>query len=264
MSTRWLNRRGFLTLPLALLFGPWAVAWGELQKRRSSYTADVGILYDLLTFRVLGAVEEYVDRVVGRYDVTIAGQGTKIANRIESQGRLVHGRWAPVHSTATFKVAGRESRSEVAYDWEGRVIEYHARAETFLRRRRRAVDDTIAIPLGQHVDDALSAMLNYADGRWPAGPDGGLHTVVVRRRRAETEGPDDVESSYRVELVPFVLTVGTDSAGVSTAHIDMTRFSSWARADQPARVVFGPSRRPSLIASSLILGTSVAIRFSDA
>ena len=107
-------------------------------------------------------------------------------------------------------------------------------------------------------------MLNFAEGQWPVGPDGRLHTLVVRRRRAETEGPDDVETSYRAELVPFVLTVGRDAGGLSTAQIDMTRFSSWARADQPARVVFGPSRRPSLIASSLILGTSLAIRFTDA
>ena len=161
-------------------------------------------------------------------------------------------------------MAGRESRSEVAYDWERGTVDYHAQAETFFLRRRRVVDDSVAIPPGQHVDDAVSAMLNFAEGQWPVGPDGRLHTLVVRRRRAETEGPDDVETSYRAELVPFVLTVGRDAGGLSTAQIDMTRFSSWARADQPARVVFGPSRRPSLIASSLILGTSLAIRFTDA
>jgi len=264
MSTRWLNRRGFLTLPLAVLVAPWAEAWAELQRRRSSYTADSVILYDLFTFRVVGAVEERIDRAAGRYDVTIAGQGTKIANRVESHGRLVEGRWAPLHTTGFFQVAGRESRSEVEYDWERRTIDYHAQAETFFLRRRRFVDDSVAIPPGRHVDDAVSAMLNYADGQWPVGPDGRLHTFVIRRRRGEREGPDDVETSYRAELVPFALSVGTDTAGVSTAQIDMTRFSSWARADQPARVVFGPGRRPSLIASSLILGTSLAIRFTDA
>jgi len=264
MSTRWLNRRGFLALPLAVLVVPWAKAWAGVQTRRSSYTAEVGIFYDLFTFRVVGSVDENVDRAAGRYDVTIAGQGTKIANRVESHGRLVQGRWAPLHTTGSFQVAGRESRSEVAYDWERGTIDYHAQAETFFLRRRRVVDDSVAIPPGQHVDDAVSAMLNFAEGQWPVGPDGRLHTLVVRRRRAETEGPDDVETSYRAELVPFVLTVGRDAGGLSTAQIDMTRFSSWARADQPARVVFGPSRRPSLIASSLILGTSLAIRFTDA
>jgi hypothetical protein len=264
MSTRWLDRREFLALAFGFLMGGAEAAGTGVRTWRSPYTADVGILYDLFTFRVVGVVEENVDRGAGRYGVTIAGQGAKIANRIESQGRLVRGRWAPVRSVATFQVAGRESRSDVAYDWEARTIEYHARAETFFLRRRRAVDDTVSIPPGQHVDDAVSVMLNHADGQWPVGPDGRQHTLVVRRRRADTEGPDDVEASYRAELIPFALSVSTDAAGVTTAHIDMTRFSSWARPDQPARVVFGPSGRPSLIASSLILGTSVAIRFANA
>jgi len=264
MSTRWVNRRHFLTLPVALALGPWAAAWAAVQARKASYTVDVGILHDLFTFRLAGTVEETVDRLAGRYDVTMAGQGTGIANRIQSHGRLIGGRWAPVHTSVSVQVAGRESRSDVAYDWERGTIDYHFRGETFLLRRLRVVDDTVAIPPGQHVDDAVSAMLNHADGQWPAGPDGRLHTSVVRRRRAEKEGPDDVEASYRAELVPFVLSLGTDASGVTTAQIDMTRFSSWARADQPARVVFGPSRRPRLIASSLILGTSIAIRFTGA
>ncbi len=264
MSTRWVSRRHFLTVPVALVLAPWARAWAEVQARNASYTADVGILYDLLTFHVAGTVLESVDRAAGRYEVTIAGQGARIANRIESHGRLLGGRWAPVRTSASFQVVGRDTRSHVAYDWERRTIDYHARAETFFLRRVRVVDDTVAIPPGRHVDDAVSAMLNHADGQWPAGPDGRLHTFVVRRRRSEREGPDDVERSYRAELVPFTLSLSTDASGAATAQIDMTRFSSWARADQPARVVFGPSRRPSLIASSLILGTSIAIRFTDA
>jgi hypothetical protein len=40
----------------------------------------------------------------------------------------------------------------------------------------------------------------------------------------------------------------------------MTRFSSWAREDEPARIVFGADRRPESITASLILGTSLAIR----
>lgn len=264
MSTRCVNRRHFLTLPLALLVRPWGGARAEVRPWKAAYTAEVGVLHDLLTFRLVGAVEENVDRMTGQYDVTIAGQGTGIANRMQCRGRLAGGRWTPLHMRSSVQVAGRESRSEVAYDWARRTIEYHARGETFLLRRLRVVDDTVAIPPGQHVDDVVSAMLNYADGQWPAGPDGRLHTSVVRRRRAEKEGPDDVESSYRAELVPFALSLATDASGVATAQIDMTRFSSWARADRPARVVFGPDRRPTLIASSLVYGTSIAIRFTDA
>jgi hypothetical protein len=263
MSTRRVNRRHFLTLPLGLLVAPWAGVWAEARAWKASYSADVGVLYDLFTFRLVGAVEEIVDRPAGRYDVTIAGQGARITHRMQCHGRLVGGRWAPVHTRTSLQVAGRESRSEVAYDWERRSIAYHSRAETFLLRRLRVVDDAVAIPPGRHVDDVVSALLNHADGQWPAGPDGRLHTSVVRRRRAEKEGPDDVEPSYRAELVPFVLSLATDASGGAVAQIDLTRFSSWARPDQPARVVFGPDRRPSLIASSLILGTSIAIRFGE-
>ena len=66
-------------------------------------------------------------------------------------------------------------------------------------------------------------------------------------------------------LVPFVLRTTTDSAtGRATALFDLTRFSSWAREDRPARIVFGPDRRPEAITTSLMLGTSVDIRIDAA
>jgi hypothetical protein len=263
MSTRRFTRRGFLTLPLGMVLRPWGAAVAEPRHRQTSYTAQIGILYSLLTFRLPGTIEEHVDRGAGRYDVTVVGQGAKIDNRIEAKGRLIAGRWTPVQSTSTFHVAGRESRSEAIYDWDRRTVEIHSKAETFLLRRTRTVDDTVAIPPGQHVDDAISALLNYADGQWPAR-DGRLQTWIVRRSRAESEGPDEAHGRYGAELVPFVLTLRTDASGRAEARIDMTRFSSWARADRPARMVFGPDRRPELIDSSLILGTSITIQFADA
>jgi hypothetical protein len=42
----------------------------------------------------------------------------------------------------------------------------------------------------------------------------------------------------------------------------MRGFSSWAREDRPARIVFGDDRRPELIASSLILGTTITIQLN--
>lgn len=262
MSTRWISRRRFLVLTLGALLGPGAAAFAEAQRRQRRYTADVGILYSLLTFRLPGTIEEHVDRVAGRYEVTIVGQGNSIDNRLEATGSLVGGRWTPARATSVFHVAGRESRSETRYDWDRRVVEVHSRAETFLLRRSRAVDDTVAIPPGQHVDDAVSALLNYADGQWPA-VDGRLQTWIIRRRRTEGEGPDEAHGRYGAELAPFVLTLTTDASGQAEARIDMTRFSSWARADRPARMVFGMDRRPVMIASSLILGTSVTIRFDS-
>src|SRR5947207_2725184 len=129
MSTRWISRRRFLTLPLGLVLGARGVAFGDPRQRHATYTADIGILYSLFTFRLLGTIEEHVDRAAGRYEVTVAGQGTKIDNRIEARGRLLEGRWTPVRSTSAFHVAGRESRSETLYDWGQRTVEIHSRAE---------------------------------------------------------------------------------------------------------------------------------------
>jgi hypothetical protein len=261
MSTRWVSRRGFLTVTLGVLLRPVGGAFGEARYRH--YTAEVDILHSLLTFRLPGTVEERVDRVAGRYDVKVDGRGSRIDNHLQATGRLIDGRWTPLRSISTFHVAGRESRSEMIYDWERRVVEVHSRAETFLLRRTRSVEDTLSVPPGRHVDDAISALLNYADAQWPA-TDGRFETWIVRRRRTEGEGPDEAQGRYGAELVPFALTVTTDAAGHAEAHIDMTRFSSWARPDRPARMVFGADRRPAMIASSLILGTSITIRFSDA
>ena len=87
---------------------------------------------------------------------------------------------------------------------------------------------------------------------------------VVRRQRIRGERPDDAGQRYRAELVPFTLRVGTEPSGRVTAELDLTRFSSWAKEDEPARIVFGPHRRPETITASLILGTSLAIRIEPA
>jgi hypothetical protein len=87
---------------------------------------------------------------------------------------------------------------------------------------------------------------------------------VVRRRKRDGEGPDDVDPQPRAELVPLELRIAEDTTtGKPVASFDMTRFSSWARADRPGRIVFGTHRRPELITSSLALGTSLTIRLTD-
>jgi hypothetical protein len=260
MSTEPLSRRDFLTLALAGVVAPSRLG-AEPVARRSGFTADVGILYQMLTFQLKGDVEESVDRAAGRYDVRVTGQGDGIANRIESKGVLREGRWRPLHSASWFQVRGRESRVQVSYDYERRLIEYHARGETFLMRRLRVVDDVVSLPGGASIDDAISASLNFRDGRWSAGPDGLLHTLVVRRRRSENEGPDDVAQTYRAELVPLDLKIEPDpETRRPSALLDLSRFSSWAREGRPARIVFDDERRPALITGSMILGTSVTIR----
>jgi hypothetical protein len=232
--------------------------------RGATFTARVSLLYGLLRFEEAGRIDETLDRAVGRYEVRISGQGEGMTTEIESAGVLQDGRWAPVRFRDRFSVHGRESRLEIRYDHVRRVVEYHGRSETFLLRRIRVVDDVVAIPPGVHVDDVVSAALNYADARWPHEPDGSLATRVVRRRRGPGEGPDDVQRGYRAELVPFVLRVTRDPGGRPAAVFDLTRFSSWAREDEPGRIVFSADRRPESISATLVLGTTVAIRIVPA
>ena len=238
---------------------PWTRASAAVESRKGDYAADVAILYRMFSLQLSGTIDESVDRVAGRYDVTVNGEGGSIANRIECRGVLRDGRWCPTRSVSWFQVVGREARTQLTYDWSARTAEYHYRGETFLLRRVRVADDVLSLSPGP-VDDAISAILNYADGRWTPDSDGSFRTRVVRRRRPANEGPDDVASVYRAELLPVVLKIGPDPESQKpTALFDMRGFSSWAREDSPARIVFGADRRPELIASSLILGTTITI-----
>ena len=246
-------------MALAWAFAPprWVAAAADT--REGAFTARATLMYGLFRFEESGIIEETIDRAAGRYQVRITGRGEGMATEIESTGTLRNGRWAPLRFTDRFVVYGRESRLEITYDYARRVIDYRGRSETFLLRRLRMTDDRLALPAGVHVDDVVSATLNYAEGRWPSEADGRRVTQVVRRQRTAGEGPDDAERRYRAELVPFELRVGPNAGGRATALLDMTRFSSWAREDEPARVVFGADRRPAAITATLILGTSLAI-----
>jgi hypothetical protein len=201
-------------------------------------------MYGLFRFEESGIIDEAIDRAAGRYEVKITGQGEGMATEIVSTGTLRDGRWAPLRFTDRFVVYGRESRLEIIYDYERRLIRYRGRSETFLLRRIRVTDDTLPLPVGTHVDDVVSATLNHSEDRWPPEANGALVTRVVRRQRGQREGPDDVDGRYRAELVPFELRVGPGAGGRPTALMDLTRFSSWAREDEPARIVFGADRRP--------------------
>jgi hypothetical protein len=259
-----MGRRDFLTLPIALLLSPLARVGAEPVLRRGQYAADVGVLYDMLTFHLEGTIEESIDRPAGQYHVVIAGEGASISNRVESSGLLREGRWSPIRGRSWFTVRGRLSRTEVDYDYGRRVIEFRARGETFFLRRLRVVEDVVAVPPEAHVDDAVSAILNYADGLW-SPHDGALRTFVVRRRHAPDEGPDDVATRYRAELASLEARVAPNPEnGKSSALFDLSPFSSWMRPSRPARIIFGINRRPELITTSMILGSSVTIRLGSA
>ena len=257
-----LSRRDLLTLAAALLLAPAGrLAAAESTARRGKFAADINVLYRVLSFHMEGEVEESVDREAGRYEVRLTGQGSGISNRIESSGVLREGRWAPARSASWFEIQGRESRTRIVYDYQRRSVEYHAHGETFFLRRMRVVDDVVALPEGVIIDDAVSAALNYRDGFWRAQPDGNLHSHIVRRRHSPGEGPDDVAASYRAEIIPLELKMAPDpETNKPSALLDLTRFSSWARENRPARIVFDDERRPALITGSMILGSSVTIR----
>jgi hypothetical protein len=262
MSIRDIHRRQFLTLVLALLVPRWAGAATET--RRGTYAAEVGVLWNLLRFRLEGTLEETIDRAAGRYRVTLVGEGTGIGNRFESVGALRAGRWVPLKTSSWLDVYGRGSQLDVTYDHDGGAIEYRSRAETFFLRRLRVVDDRVFVPTGLHVDDGASAALNWAEQRWPPEADGTLRTHIVRRRRSEGEEMD-AAGRYQAELARFDLRVAADpDTGKATVLVDLTRFSAWAQESRPARIVFGANRRPQLITSSLGLGTSVTIRLNPA
>jgi hypothetical protein len=183
---------------------------------------------------------------------------------MESAGTLRDGRWAPLRASSRFEVRGRTNRSDILYDWGGRLIDYHDRGETFFLRRQRVVDDLVAIPPAQHVDDVISAILNYADGSGqpprtvastpPSCVGGGASGKARTTSRRSTEPSSCPSCSRRT---------ATRLTGKAAARFDMTRFSSWATPDRPGEIVFGPDRRLESIVSSLILGTSVAIRITS-
>src|SRR6266480_254628 len=224
MSRQPLTRRRFLTLSLALLLAPAALRWDRAraaaESRRATYAVDAGILYGMLNYHLDGTLTESVDRVGGRYDVTIVGEGDGIANRIESSGALREGRWAPRESHSFFSVRGRESRSDIAYDWARGTIEYRFRGETFFLRKLRVADDVVAVP----------------------------------------EGLDDAQGTYRAELVPLALKMAADPAsGKPIALFDLTRFSSWAKRSEPGRITFNRDKRPELVMLDMMLGTKVRV-----
>jgi hypothetical protein len=268
MSEPTLSRRavllglGSLVLSLAL---PTRRARANLPAGRTfDYRVDISMLFDLLRYSVGGTMVEEVDAGAGRYRVLITGSGTGVSTRIEARGLIDNGRYRPLELKSAHSFAGRPSSLSITYDYPRGLVNYHAVGHTLLRGRRRQVDDVVVLPPDQPVDDAVSAGLNFAAGRLEQDPDGAYRMAVLRRSRPRGEGPDDVTpGAYRVEVVPVRFQVEPDVAtGKLLARVDMSGWSSWARADQPARLVFTPERRLESIETRLIWGSAVRMRFS--
>lgn len=257
-----LSRRHFLALPLASLLLPRDASADKPTRRVFSYQADIGVLFDLLTYQVSGTVTEDIDYAGGRYRVVLTGEGTGVTQRGEANGIIRAGRFLPLENLSVGTVRGRENRFLAKYDYDHRTVEYHSVAYTLILGRRRQVDDLVKLPAGQVVDDLASAMLNFAANRLEQDAEGFYRTAIVRRAKAENEGPDDVSANgYRAEIVPLRFRATTDPAtSLLSAEIDITRFSTWARSNQPARVTFDQARHVQSVRSPLMLGSSFTVR----
>lgn len=256
------RRRLLAVLPLGLLFGRGRAHALEDGRSTFTYQLDLSVLFSFLTLSLTGTVFQEIDRRAGKYRVTMEGQGTGISTRTEASGVIRDGRFKPVETRAVHHFRNRQNTSTTTYDYTRQRAEIHAVSHTLLLGRRRQIDDILALPTGRHVDDLISAELNFADNTLENDADGTYHTWVVRRARADNEGPDDVSpDGYRAELVPLRFRPSPDPAtGGQTALVDITRFSSWARPDQPARVMFGPDRQLVSVQSVLLYGTTFRVR----
>jgi len=76
MSRQVIERREFLTLPLAFLLLPLTRARATTVAHTAPYRVDVSLLYGALTYRIDETFAESVDKAGGRYEVAVTGEGT--------------------------------------------------------------------------------------------------------------------------------------------------------------------------------------------
>lgn len=264
MSGGRLTRRALLA-GLGAVLGQWMLGGRAAGSTRASgYQVDISLLWGVLRYSVTGEMVEEIDAESGRYRVLITGAGTGVTSRIEASGLREGGRYRPLELKSAHTLAGRDSRLSITYDYDRRVVLYHAVGHTLLLGRRRQVDDVVRLPAGRAVDDAVSTGLNLAAGHLERDAAGLYRTLILRRTRPAGEGPDDVTpGAYRVEVVPLQFRVAPDPrSGRLTSRIDMSGWSSWARPDQPAQLVFTPDRRLESIETRLQFGGAVRIQLT--
>jgi len=260
-----LSRRAFLMAPLPLALVPREAPAAPPLGEPWNFSVDVGVLFDLITFTLKGVLVKEIDHAAGRYRITVNGEGDNISVHTDASGVIRQGRFVPVDLHSTSTIRGRPSRLDLRYDHDRGTVEYHSVSQTFFLGRRRQVDDVLKLPPDRHVDDLLSAELNFSANMLDRDPDGTYRTYIVRRVRPENEGPDDVSpSGYRAELVPLRFQVAPgETPGRLRALIDITGFSSWARQNQPAQVIFGPDRHLESVQTKLMLGTTFKARLTS-
>ena len=261
-----LSRRSFLALPLISLVLPRLAAADAGQQVSRTCDAEIGILFNLITFSLRGRIEEQIDFAAGRYQVKLTGQGAGVTTRTEGEGIIRDGRFKPARVESVHTVRRHDNRTTLAYDYERGLVEYHSVSYTFLLGRRRQADDVLRLRPEQQVDDLFSAELNFAANKLDVDPDGAYRVTVVRRARPADEGPDDIkQGNYGAEFATLRFhAVPEAPGGRLSARMDLSGFSSWARTNKPALVAFASDRHLESIESSMILGTSFTLRFAAA
>jgi hypothetical protein len=266
-GSRRLSRRALLLGLGAFTLGEWILggrAPATAVTRTSGYRVDISMLWGVVRYSLTGSMAEDIDAESGRYRVLITGTGTGVSSRVEARGLFDEGRYRPLEMKSIHSLAGRESWLSITYDYDRGLVDYHAVGHTLMLGRRRQVDDLVRLPEGRVVDDAVSVALNLAAGHLERDPTGTYQTLLLRRSRPPSEGPDDVTpGAYRVEVVPFQFRVEPDTrTGKLVARVDMSGWSSWARADQPAHLVFTPDRRVESIETRLQFGSVVRMQLT--
>src|SRR5262249_46045480 len=150
---RLLSRRQLLRMAcLSALIPRFGVSEAaERTLKAYDYEANVGVLFNLLTYNLTGKVTVDIDQVTGRYRVEMNGSGPGATARTQSSGLIRDGRFMPLETRSSHTVRGRDSQVTVTYDYTRSVADYHVRAYTFLLGRPWYVDDVVRLPPGQQV-----------------------------------------------------------------------------------------------------------------
>src|SRR5260370_39945724 len=120
------------------------------------------------------------------------GQGPGMRTGTEATGVIREGRFKPLETRSVHYFRGRENTVATSYDYERQRVELHAVTHTLLLGRRRQVDDTLALPAGRHVDDLISAELNFAAHTLDPDADGPYPPPAMPRPPPPHQPPDDV------------------------------------------------------------------------
>src|SRR5262244_2531401 len=90
-----LSRRQFLALPLIGLFLPRLASADGPERAIRRYEAEMGVLFNLLTFKLSGTIVRDIDRAAGRYRATMNASGAGITAGTENSGIIKEGRFMP-------------------------------------------------------------------------------------------------------------------------------------------------------------------------